>query len=41
MQSWRNAASSLANYAIPNSWLEELGLFDLSRVKTGYLPQEY
>lgn len=41
MQSWRNAASPLANYAVPNSWLEKLGLFDLSRVKTGYLPQEY
>jgi RNA-directed DNA polymerase len=41
MQSWRNAASPLANYAIPNSWLEDLGLFDLSRVKTGYLPQKY
>jgi len=41
MQSWRNAASPLANYAIPNNWLEELGLFDLSRVETGYLPQNY
>lgn len=41
MQSWRNAASALANYAMPNSWFEELGLFDLSRVKTGYLPQNY
>lgn len=41
MQSWRNAASALANYAMPNSWFEELGLFDLSRVRTGYLPQNY
>jgi len=41
MQSWRNAASALANYAMPNSWSEELGLFDLSRVRTGYLPQNY
>lgn len=41
MQSWRNAASALANYAMPNIWFEELGLFDLSRVETGYLPQNY
>ncbi len=38
---WRNAASALANYAMPNRWFEELGLFDLSRVDTGYLPQNY
>jgi len=41
MNTWRNAASPLANYAIPNSWLWELGLFELSRVETGYLPQNY
>ena len=41
MNSWRNAASSLANYALPNSWLWELGLFEVSRVETGYLPQNY
>ena len=41
MNSWRNAASPLANYAIPNSWLWELGLFELSRVETGYLPRNY
>ena len=41
MQSWRNAASALANAAMPNCWLEELGLFDLGRVSTGYLPQNY
>lgn len=41
MQSWRNAACALANYAMPNKWFEELGLFDLSRVETGYLPQNY
>ena len=39
MNLWRNAASPLANYAIPNHWLWELGLFELSRVETGYLPQ--
>ncbi len=41
MRSWRNAASALANYAMPNHWFDELGLFDLSRVETGYLPQNY
>jgi len=41
MNSWRNAASPLANYAIPNSWLLELGLFEVSGVETGYLPQNY
>lgn len=41
MCSWRNAASVLANYVMPNSWLAELGLFDLGRIETGYLPQNY
>lgn len=41
MNSWCNAASPLANYAIPNDWLRELGLFEVSRVETGYLPQNY
>lgn len=41
MNSWRNAASPLANYAISNGWLWELGLFEVSRVETGYLPQDY
>lgn len=41
MNSWRNAASPLVNYAIPNGWLWELGLFEISRVETGYLPQNY
>lgn len=41
MNSWRNAASPLANYAMPNSWLWKLGLFEVSRVETGYLPQNY
>lgn len=35
MSSWRNAASPLASYAIPNKCLRELGLFDLSLVQTG------
>lgn len=39
MSAWRNAASPLAHYAIPNSYLRELGLFEMGRVKTGFLPQ--
>lgn len=41
MRSWRNAGSALANYAMPNEWFRELGLVDLSRVETGYLPQHF
>lgn len=37
MQSWHNARSPLANYAIPNSWLhEELGLIDLGTQQVGW-----
>lgn len=39
MSAWRSAASPLAHYAIPNSHLRELGLFEMGRVKTGILPQ--
>ena len=35
MSSWRNAASPLASFAIPNKYLRELGLFDLCSVQTG------
>jgi len=36
MQSWRNAASPLAHYAIPNAYLHnDLRLVDLTRVRTG------
>ena len=41
MNSWHNAASPLASYAMPNSWLRELGLVELCRTETGYLPQNY
>lgn len=34
MSSWRNSASPLANFAISNDYLRELGLFDLGRVRT-------
>jgi group II intron reverse transcriptase/maturase len=36
MNSWHNAASPLAHYALPNAYLhQQLGLFDLSAVTTG------
>jgi RNA-directed DNA polymerase len=41
MNSWRNSASNLAHYAIPNSYLREMGLFEMTSVQTGYLPQNY
>ena len=41
MNSWRNAASNLTNYAIPSSYLREMGLFEMTSVQTGYLPQNY
>jgi RNA-directed DNA polymerase len=38
MNSWANAASPLAHYALPNNHLhKELWLFDLSAVTTGIL----
>lgn len=37
MSSWRNSASPLANYAIPNAWLVEMGLYDLEKVAVGLL----
>ena len=39
MRSWRSSVSHLASWAIPNGWLSELGLFDLTSVPTGVLPQ--
>ena len=35
MSLWRNAASPLASFALPNDYLRDLGLFDLSSVRTG------
>lgn len=37
MTSWRNAASPLASYAMPNKWFDELGLVNLEHVRTGYV----
>lgn len=39
MRSWRNSLSPQASFAMPNAWLAELGLFDLSSVETGVLPK--
>ena len=35
MNSWRNAASPLASFSMPNKWFEALGLYTIERVKTG------
>ena len=39
MRCWRNSRSHLASWSMPNGWFNELGLFDLTTVKTGVLPQ--
>lgn len=36
MNSWRNANSPLACYAMSNKWFEDIGLFSLEQVKTGW-----
>lgn len=41
MSSWRNAASPLAHYALPNCFFKEEGLFEMTAVQTGCLPQNY
>jgi len=35
MQSWRNARSPLAHYAMSNKWFDEIGLFNLDAIPTG------
>lgn len=37
LNSWRNAACQLAQWALPNAWFKEMGLFDLYQVETGVL----
>jgi len=37
MSSWRNSASPLAHYAIPNAWLKEMGLYEMEKVAVGLL----
>ena len=37
MNSWRSAKSPLANYAMPNKWFKEMGLYQIDKLKTGVL----
>jgi RNA-directed DNA polymerase len=37
MNSWRNSNSPLSSFAMPNSWFEELGLYSIEDVVTGWL----
>ncbi len=39
MRSWRNSRSPQASFAMPNAWLADLGLFDITSVETGVLPK--
>ena len=39
MTSWRTSRCSYASKAIANSYLAELGLYDLASIKTGVLPE--
>jgi RNA-directed DNA polymerase len=39
MTCWRNSRSTLASLSMPNAWFSESGLFDLTAVDTGVLPQ--
>lgn len=41
MNSWRSAKSPLANYAMPNKWFKEIGLYGIDEVKTGVLASYY
>ncbi len=36
MSSWRNSASPLASLSMPNSWFDELNLYSIGGVKTGW-----
>ena len=37
MSTWRNSNSPLICMALPNSWFNELKLFDMSKVETAVL----
>jgi RNA-directed DNA polymerase len=37
MSSWRNSSSPLSSFAMPNSWFEELSLYQIENVNTGWL----
>lgn len=39
MTCWRNSRSHLASWSMPNGWFRELGLYELTAIETGVLPQ--
>lgn len=39
MTRWRSSRSPQASWSMPNAWFRELGLFELTSVETGVLPQ--
>jgi RNA-directed DNA polymerase len=39
MRSWLSSRSPQASFAMPNAWLAEMGLYDLTSVATGVLPK--
>jgi RNA-directed DNA polymerase len=39
MRRWHNSCSPQASYSMPNKWFSELGLFELTTVETGVLPE--
>ncbi len=41
MSLWRNSASPLASYAMPNAWFKAIGLYQIDEVKTGVLASYY
>lgn len=41
MNSWRNSASPLASYAMPNEWFKNIGLYSIDEVATGVLASYY
>lgn len=41
MTRWRNSICPIANYAMPNTWFDELGLVRFEDMKTGYVFSRY
>ena len=41
MHLWRNSASPLASYSMPNKWFKEIGLYAIDEVNTGELAPYY
>ena len=38
---WRNSSCQLVHMALPNSWFDEMHLFNMEKVKTNTLHQYY